>query len=256
MIPSASTSFRMADLVRITGIPKETIHFYLREGLLPPAEKTSRNMAWYSDHHVHTLTIIRDLQDQHLLPLKAIKALLYEKENFSFTPAQRELIDRIRKQKLADLAAVSKPGHITVAALAHDMNITPDELAELRKTGMVCSDDHEIPDRDEAEILNLWATIREAGLTPARGFSPRDITFIARAVDRLFEDEVLLFKERLSDLGNQEIAPLLNIVLPSVNRLFALRHERKLNALLEAFGTPQSDSPVPTIKTIPEKNHG
>lgn len=253
---STPAPLRMADLVRLTGIPKETIHFYMREGLLPPAEKTSRNMAWYSSQHVHTLTVIRDLQDKHLLPLKAIKALLYDKDNYSFTPAQQALIERIRQQRLADLVSASRPGEASVAVLAEQLQISSQELAELRQTGMICSDDPEVPGQDEAEVLNLWKAIREAGLSPARGFSPRDMAFIARAVDRLFEDEVQLFKERLSDLDNDEIAPLLNVVLPSVHRLFALRHERKINALLEAFSTAQPNSADFPPTSHPEKHHG
>ncbi|MDP2226119.1 MAG: MerR family transcriptional regulator [Moraxellaceae bacterium] len=231
---------RMGDLVRLTGVPKETIHFYLREGLLPPANKTARNMGWYSDQHVHTLGVIRDLQEQHLLPLKAIKALLHDHDNYDFTPTQRALIGRIRQQRLADLLAASQPGQVSVAALAKKIGLPAQEVATLRETGMISSDDEDVPDPAEAEVLQLWQAIRSTGLGPARGLSPHDMRFITHAVDCLFDAEVQLFKEKLSSLDDDEIAPLLHVVLPAVNRLFALRHERKINALLEAFAGGQS----------------
>ena len=36
---------RMAELSRRTGVPVPTIKYYLREGLLPPGERTSPNQA-------------------------------------------------------------------------------------------------------------------------------------------------------------------------------------------------------------------
>lgn len=40
---------RMAELSSSSGVPIPTIHFYLREGLLPPGERTSPNQAHYDD---------------------------------------------------------------------------------------------------------------------------------------------------------------------------------------------------------------
>ena len=38
---------RMRDLERATGVGRETIRFYIREGLLPEPERPGRNVAWY-----------------------------------------------------------------------------------------------------------------------------------------------------------------------------------------------------------------
>jgi hypothetical protein len=42
----------MRDIVRETGLPRSTIHFYLAEGRPPPPTKTGRNTALYSWEHV------------------------------------------------------------------------------------------------------------------------------------------------------------------------------------------------------------
>jgi DNA-binding transcriptional MerR regulator len=250
MTPQTTGQLRMGDLVRLTGIPRETIHFYLREGLLPPADKITRNMGWYSDRHLHTLGVIRDLQEQHLLPLKAIKALLQDRDNYDFTPAQRALIGRIRQQRLADILSAARPGQVSITALAENVGIPAQDVAALRDIGMISADDGDTPDAGEVEVLHLWQAVRGAGLGPERGFSPHDMRFIADAVDRLFDAEVHLFKDKLSDLDDGEISPLLHVVLPAVNRLFALRHERKINALLEAFAGGQS----PLMSTQEKQN--
>ncbi|MFN8644674.1 MAG: MerR family transcriptional regulator [Candidatus Binatia bacterium] len=64
----------MRDLTRATGLTRETIHFYIAQGLLPPGTKTGRNTAEYGREHLERLQRIRDLQAQHFLPLRARSA--------------------------------------------------------------------------------------------------------------------------------------------------------------------------------------
>src|SRR5215468_5002710 len=67
---------RIGELAERTGISRETIHFYLREGLLPRPRKAGRNMAFYEDTHVERLLLIKRLQNEKFLPLARIKDLL------------------------------------------------------------------------------------------------------------------------------------------------------------------------------------
>jgi DNA-binding transcriptional MerR regulator len=54
---------RMAELSRRTGVPVPTIKYYVREGLLPPGERTSPNQASYGEPHVRRLRLLRALVD-------------------------------------------------------------------------------------------------------------------------------------------------------------------------------------------------
>ena len=47
--------------------------------------------------------------------------------------------------------------------------------------------------------------------------------------------EVLFFQQRLHDLSEQETDAILHTVIPAINRLAAMRHERKIAALLESY---------------------
>jgi DNA-binding transcriptional MerR regulator len=69
---------RIAELSRRSGTSKETIHFYLREGLLRKPKKTSRNMAYYDETHVEQLKLIKRLRTESYLPLQVIKKVLKE----------------------------------------------------------------------------------------------------------------------------------------------------------------------------------
>ena len=58
---------------RPPGVPAPTIKHYLREGLLPEPVKTSRNMAYYPPEFVDRIRLIKRLQEERFMPLKAIK---------------------------------------------------------------------------------------------------------------------------------------------------------------------------------------
>ena len=66
----------MAELSARSGVPRETIHFYLREGLLPRPRKGGRTVAYYGEEHLDRLRTIRRLREEKYLPLAVIRRLL------------------------------------------------------------------------------------------------------------------------------------------------------------------------------------
>lgn len=50
---------RIGELARATGTKAETIRYYEREGILPPADRTESNYRDYSDGHLAKLTFVR-----------------------------------------------------------------------------------------------------------------------------------------------------------------------------------------------------
>jgi len=67
---------RIAELSRQSGVSVPTIKYYLREGLLPQGELTSRNQARYDDHHLRRLRLIRALIDLAQIPLAGVRSVL------------------------------------------------------------------------------------------------------------------------------------------------------------------------------------
>ena len=76
-------------LVSTTGVPKQTIHYYLRKGVLPPPIRTSKTSALYPPAMVELLKIAKTCQDDRRLTLDEISALFVAA---SYDPA------RIRQQ--------------------------------------------------------------------------------------------------------------------------------------------------------------
>ncbi len=71
---------RMKELVEKTGVPRTTIHFYLRQGLLPPPNKSGRTMAYYDNTHVKRLKEIEILKKGLRVPIRLLKEHLDSSE--------------------------------------------------------------------------------------------------------------------------------------------------------------------------------
>src|SRR5262245_62661339 len=78
---------RMAELAQRSGVARETIHFYLREGLLPRPQKGGRTVAYYGEEHLSRLLLIRRLREEKYLPIAVIRRIL----EAPFASAERDL---------------------------------------------------------------------------------------------------------------------------------------------------------------------
>ena len=67
---------KISELVKKTGVPKETIHFYIREGLLRKPRKGGVNIADYHEGYVEQIQLIKDLRDNYYLPIPEIKKII------------------------------------------------------------------------------------------------------------------------------------------------------------------------------------
>ncbi len=70
------SAITIADLVSQTGVPPATIHYYLRNGLLPRPKRLAANRFVYDERHVRGLRLIRTLREQRGLGLPMIKRIL------------------------------------------------------------------------------------------------------------------------------------------------------------------------------------
>lgn len=229
----------MADLVRQTGVGRETIRFYIREGLLPEPERPSRNMAWYSDEHIRLLRTIRQLKEEEFLPLGAIKAVLHDRDAHHFSGRQRKMLDRMRRRLQLQRTDVGA-GH-SRRKLADLLDISQDELHQAEQIGFIRAGAAQLSEEEE-RLLTLWAQMREAGLSLERGLGPETLQFLNQAVEQVFREEIRIFSEHLRDLSDAETDALLNVVIPDINRAFALLHTRRVRSFVNQFAADGEDT--------------
>jgi len=227
----ANAPYKIKDLSEISGVSRETIRFYVAQGLLPPPVKTSPNVGWYAQRHVELLSLIGKLQNERFLPLKVIKSLVQGSAGeIGFSAQQMEALGEIRRQLAAehrDLMVNEDAGR-----LAAEIGLTPKELKDLRTLGVAGSGGATISD---VEIARLWLRMKEAGLTEKRGFGPADMAYIADLVDSAVSCELELFRRRIDHMSSLEVRKLIEVVIPSINSVFSILHERRLDAQIRAF---------------------
>ncbi|NPV60856.1 MAG: MerR family transcriptional regulator [Actinobacteria bacterium] len=69
---------KIGELERLSGVPRHTIHQYLRHGLLPPPARTGRTMAYYDDSHLERLAEIKRVKGSARVPIAFLKRVLGE----------------------------------------------------------------------------------------------------------------------------------------------------------------------------------
>ena len=85
---------RIGELAKEAGVSLTTVKFYAKEGLIRPARKTGRNMAYYDRACVNTIGTIRRLQRERYYPLSVIKRLM---ESAPVEQVDLDLLDAIHK---------------------------------------------------------------------------------------------------------------------------------------------------------------
>ncbi|MDH4943814.1 MerR family transcriptional regulator [Sulfurimonas sp. C5] len=76
--------YKISEVVTKTNVPKSTILYYIKEGLLPEAKKIKANVHKYSDEHIELIKYIKYMQESMGSSIEEIKLAL-EKKNDSFS---------------------------------------------------------------------------------------------------------------------------------------------------------------------------
>ncbi len=230
-------TLRMKDLCQATGISRQVVHFYIQQGLLPAGKKTGQNMAYYSQEHVRRIELIRKLQEERFLPLKAIKALFDEQET-SFTPSQRGFLRTLRSSILED-EVTEVQSFASADDLASRFDIEPRDIEELISEGLIhpqSADGEGLRLRPtDLEWIEILANLRQVGLTRELGFQVGDLRGFGDSMNALIRWEVDLITKRLSILNADDAGQRIRHALPVVHQLIAHIHQSKIEDLLSAL---------------------
>jgi len=77
-VKKEGTLYRISELERLSGIPRYSIHQYVRHGLLPEPVRTGKTMAYYTQDHLNRLQAIAEIRGDSKLPLSFLKRALEE----------------------------------------------------------------------------------------------------------------------------------------------------------------------------------
>lgn len=220
----ARPKLRMRDLERATRVGRETIRFYIREGLLPEPERPRRNVAWYDASFVERVRLIKELQGKRYLPLHVIKAIL----------------DGDRRPPPAEVGTLLRLDGKLPQSVRLDSDRPPEKVSEVaRRTGLSTAEIRRLAKLEVVEIatrrgvqgleprdvrlVELWAELRRSGYVDELGFVPENLRLYVDAVRWLAREELRLFTRGVTGkVGEEETAAMAERGIEVVNEIIGL----------------------------------
>lgn len=188
-LPSGQ-GWRISTVVQQTGLSKELIHHYLRQGLIPRSD--SRGL--YSEQQVRLLRQIRTLREDHNLPLEVIRRVF---ELYDFDPTKVESLT-LSESLCKRMTRFASGGELMAleswpaARVCELTGISAERLAEHMQSRLVTPLDGPDEPRFSAYDANVIA-LTERGL--AQGIPVEAFTTVTSYIRVAFELEHAVFFE-------------------------------------------------------------
>ena len=186
---------KISELVKTTGVSKETIHYYIREGILRKPRKTGKNTADYNETHVDQIRTIKALRENYFLPIPVIRKLIKkhknrnhsEKSSFQFLCEYFRPLDQLLSSEVN-----GKQLFLEATGLSEKW------LEKMEEWHVITSekrDSESFYSQDDVIIGKLIANMDRIGIGPRDGFDPSELknftavlrTFVAKNLERYME---------------------------------------------------------------------
>jgi DNA-binding transcriptional MerR regulator len=165
------TTMKISELSRRTSVPKETIHYYVREGFIPRPRKKGKNVSDYDESFVESILMIKQIQDHFFLPLSLIKKIIKQRNKF---PELKSLLD-LRIGYFSPLEQFLEKEVVGEEALAKATGMAKKWIARFEEWDVISSVTREgkkIYSQDDVIIGRLLVDLDRAGFGPKDGVDP------------------------------------------------------------------------------------
>lgn len=217
---------KMRELEAKTGVNRETIRVYFREGLLPQPNRPARNVADYGDEHARAITAVRKLQRESGMTVPQIKAMLNGARpdralGASAFPHLEELVSsRVGVEQ----------GLVALSALAEQTAKAPIDARALDRIGIIDlieTAEGTMLSITDAGLVNIWGRMRLVGFDEEHGFPPEILDYYVEAAEYVAGKEAQLFLERVEgQIGEDEAAAMLEFALPAMLDFFGIIRQK------------------------------
>ncbi len=234
---------KMKDLERAAGVGRETIRFYIREGLLPEPDRPSRNVAWYDESFVDRLALIKELQQKRFLPLHVIRNIVG-----ADAPPSRDEIRTLLELDGKLFPAVEgapEPARERVSDVARRVGIPAREIREFAAVEMidvVTQDGDAWLEEPAIRMVELWAKMREAGFDRRLGFGAASFRVYVELVRWLAREELRLFTQGVTGRVDAETSVrMAEDGINYVNQMLALLRKATLLRYIAEGNVPSTE---------------
>ncbi len=151
--------YKISELVAKTHVPKSTILYYIKEGILPEANKVKSNVHRYNDEHVELIRYISYMKENFGTSNEQLKGVLQNK-NQSFSTSLNMITPLMNT-----LSAIpSDTEHYTKKAFIAKFNVDKELLDRLLDDEILMPINANDFTEKEASILKLVGYFNEVGI--------------------------------------------------------------------------------------------
>ena len=173
---------KISELVKRTGVPKETIHFYIREGLLRKPRKSSINSAEYNESYVDHIQLIKNLRDNYYLPIPEIKKIV---KDFRKQSPSDQAVSQFYSRFLRPADRLLTKEVVGREAFREATGLGLKWLNNAEQWGVITPENRNgdvIYSPDDLAVGKLMVDMDHLGFGPKDGFDPEDLRHIAEFV--------------------------------------------------------------------------
>lgn len=224
---------KMRELEQRTGVNRETIRVYLREGLVPQPSRPARNVADYGEEHVRAVLAVRKLQRDSAMTLPQIQHVL--SGGAATRPVGATAFGHL--EELLSTRVGVKRSLVPIATLLKQNPHAADDARVLHKIGVITLVEGARGtslSMTDAGLVSIWGRMRQAGFDEERGFPPEILGYYIDAAEYVAGQEAQIFLEQVQGrIEETEAAAMLEFALPAMLEFFGLI---RLKAFLRNIG--------------------
>lgn len=217
---------KISELADTASVSKQTIHFYLREGLLSPPVQTSRNMAYYDSRHVAEIRLIKELQEERYLPLAVIKTIVDARRNGQdfHLPDHVQMMEEVF---FVDAKNIKQGGYLRLTEVLSETGLQEKVINKLSSIGLlnpIVIENESCYDSYEVALLHAICKIISFGLDVDDLAIYSQLLILFRTEARIVHNKII------NNLGNINHPPLKDIdaAFMYVKSLLAVKVKREL----------------------------
>jgi DNA-binding transcriptional MerR regulator len=161
---------KISELARRTEVPKQTIHYYIRSGLLPKPRKMGSNSAEYDESYVERIRLIKELQNDFFFPLPTIKKILWEHRS-----ASKQAMLKLKSEFFRPVEQYLGTGVEGDDAFLEATGMAPRWLPQLKEWGLLSSEAKKginVYSQDDISIAKVMVNMAKMGINRRQNFKP------------------------------------------------------------------------------------
>lgn len=238
-MPDDKQLLKIAELSEITGVPKDSIRYYVKEGLLPQPRKTSRNMAYYeSSTYVPRIKLIKELQESRFLPLRVIKEIL-SADGGPTTVEELDTLTALDGRIFRDGVPGAPTKPLSRTQVSARTKISEDDLRQMEQTRLFTprvQDGQAYYEPLDVQMAEIISKLRTSGFRPEFGFPVSNWRIYVDAMQALARRELGMFAQGVTGRRSaDEVVTMAEEGVLEINRLLGCMREKLLLSLLHEY---------------------